>query len=101
MAAELPPRRAGTGAPIIDANFNDPIYAKAHGDTNGDRRCDGTDFLIWQRWYFYPPAPEDVYPNGLVRNYPPELVDYDGDGVITPEEVQRLFEEYFGEDWGG
>ncbi len=44
---------AASGAPIVDANFNDPNYAKANGDANGDGKTDGQDFLIWQQDYVY------------------------------------------------
>ncbi len=44
---------AASGAPILDANFNDPNYAKANGDANGDGKADGQDFLIWQQDYVY------------------------------------------------
>ncbi len=44
---------AASGAPIVDANFNDPNYAKANGDANGDGKADGQDFLIWQQDYVY------------------------------------------------
>ncbi len=42
---------AASGAPIVDANFSDPNYARAHGDATGDGKCDGSDFLAWQRGY--------------------------------------------------
>ncbi len=44
---------AASGAPITDANFSDPNYAKANGDANGDGKTDGQDFLIWQQGYMY------------------------------------------------
>ncbi len=44
---------AASGAPIVDANFNDPNYAKANGDANGDGKTDGQDFLIWQQGYMF------------------------------------------------
>ncbi len=44
---------AASGAPILDANFNDPNYAKANGDANGDGKVDGQDYLIWQQDYVY------------------------------------------------
>ncbi len=44
---------AASGAPIVDANFGDPNYAKANGDANGDGKVDGQDFLIWQQDYMY------------------------------------------------
>ncbi len=45
--------KAGSGAPIVDANFNDPNYARKNGDANGDGKVDGSDFLIWQQDYVY------------------------------------------------
>ncbi len=42
-----------SGAPILDANFNDPNYARANGDANGDGKVDGSDFLVWQQDYVY------------------------------------------------
>ncbi len=44
---------AASGAPILDANFSDPNYAKANGDANGDGKVDGQDYLIWQQGYMY------------------------------------------------
>ncbi len=44
---------AASGAPIADANFSDPNYAKANGDANGDGKTDGQDYLIWQQGYMY------------------------------------------------
>ncbi len=44
---------AASGAPIVDANFNDPNYAKKNGDANGDGKTDGSDYLIWQQDYVY------------------------------------------------
>ncbi len=44
---------AASGAAIVDANFNDPNYAKANGDANGDGKVDGSDFLIWQQDYAF------------------------------------------------
>lgn len=93
----------GSGAPIIDANFSDPNYARNNGDTDGNLRVDGTDFLCWQLWYNYPQS--DLDGQGMSQesggqDLCPPLVDYNGDGEITPDEVWRLFKEYFGEDWG-
>ena len=44
---------AASGAAIVDANFADPNYAKAHGDADGNGKVDGQDFLIWQQDYSY------------------------------------------------
>lgn len=65
---------------------------KAHGDGNGDGHVDGLDFLVWQDWYPYPPVNHDDE-QLLIGEDPltPPLVDYDEDGVITPEEVATLF----------
>ncbi len=45
--------KAGSGAPIVDANFADADYAHAHGDADGNGKTDGSDFLIWQQDYTY------------------------------------------------
>ncbi len=44
---------AASGAPIVDASFEDPNYARANGDANGDGKVDGNDFLIWQQGYVF------------------------------------------------
>jgi hypothetical protein len=75
---------------------------KAQGDANGDGKVDGVDYLIWQNWYgqggWPPAAPGDDNDNMVAgQNLHPTLIDYNGDGVITPDEVSRLFSS-LGED---
>lgn len=84
--AQLDGMVTGTDFMLWQAHY--PMSANAtlsDGDFNGDRQITGADFVIWQAWYpSYSPDQGGDWAD-------PELVDFDGDGEISPEEAARVF----------
>jgi hypothetical protein len=83
---------------IWQSNYsqNPGINKWSTADFNGDRKVDGVDFLIWQA--NYPHSGLNVAGGGPAASvadpYSParELIDTNGDGVISIEEAEKAFD---------